>query len=210
MTAGRGGTGRGQGPRARDIVGRVQVLGLASAAAVAERYIETVDRYLAGREDSADGRAEQADGAGALALLRLEEATLRTLDLLTGGTAAPDGSSGPPAQDTLVLPPVPAGGCTDAALWVHNPSAAPVVASLRMTSLVSADGHELPPATVVVPSGGGVEVDAGGSLEVRVRLLVPPGTPPGHFHGVVTSTAAPRQCLPVLLQVQAPRSEDPG
>ncbi|GGK75141.1 hypothetical protein [Ornithinimicrobium pekingense] len=165
---------------AGEIVDRVQVLGLASASAVAERCIATVDRYLADR-----------DGP-------------RTLDLPAVGGPAP----GPQPAEALELPAVPAGSSTGGSLWIHNPTTAPVRARVRVSSLTSAEGHLLPAPTVGVPSSAGIEVAAGGSVEVRVQVRVPAGTPPGHFHGVVTSTATPRQCLPLLLHVRTSPAED--
>lgn len=179
--AGGGLAGTAAGSPDVGIVSRVQVLGLASAHAVAERCIETLDRYLARR-----------DGPGVLAPL---------------GGAGP--APGPQAPETLELPAVPAGGSTEAFLWLHNPTAAPVRAGVRVSPLTSAEGH-LVPAPTVAEEATGAEVGAGGSLQVRVTVRVPAGTPPGHYHGVATSRATPRQGLPVVVQVQGPPAEDSG
>lgn len=157
--------------RALRLAGQVQVLGLASAAAVAERYVGTVDRYLAQRPPGPS--ADPAD---------------RATDV---GRRA----------ETLELPAVPAGACSAVALWVHNPTAATVTTAVRPGRLVSADGHELPAGTVLVPPAP--EVVPGGSAEVCLQVQVPVGTPPGHYHAVVTSTATPHQALPVHLEVLA-------
>ena len=154
---------------ALDLVSQVQVLGLASAAAVAERYVGSLDR--------------QGDR--------------RFTDRTVGqGRGARDG-----AADRLELAPVGPGGRAVASLWVHNPTSAPVEVTLRAGALVCAEGAVLPAGSVVVEPRGPVTVAPGGSAEHRVVLLVPGATAPGHYHGVITSTATPHQALPVHLEV---------
>jgi len=189
--------------RALDIVGQVQVFGLASAAAVAERYIGTVDRYLA-EHDAPVGTSEDDRGRGSPDLMWaacMEQALMQSLDRVGAWQDDVRLKSRTPRQEILRLPPVPAGSDSRAAVWVHNPTTAPVVLTVRMSSLTSADGAVLPADEVVVETGGSVEVDAGGSAQVMLHVQVPSGTRPGHFHAVLTSTATPRQALPVLLEV---------
>lgn len=195
--------GREASARALDIVSQVQVFGLASASAVAERYIGTVDRYLAERDVRVPtGDDDHAPGSPDMVWAGcLERALLRSLDLVA---ALPEGlvpGSGTFAQEVLRLPPVHAGGDSRGTVWVHNPTTVPVVLTVRMSSLTSANGPVLPADEVLVGGVGSVQVDAGGSARVTLHVQVPPGTPPGHFHAVLTSTATPQQGLPVLLEV---------
>lgn len=189
---GRAGPGGGVA-RMVDVVGQVQALGLASAAAVAERYVGTVDRYL----------AERAATTG-----RWEGWGQRT-------PADPD-------QEVLVIPGVTAGTLSQASLWVHS-SSAPAVVAVRAGPLTSPDGQVLTPAVEAADAwgrpnragttgpgstaGAACEVDVAPDRPAEVRLLVavPPGTAPGHFHGVVTCTGAPHRALPVSLEVLGSR-----
>jgi hypothetical protein len=224
VSAGRRTAGREAAARVLDVVGQVQAFGLASAAAVAERYVQTVDRYLAERDtppgDGAD-RGEAAGGA-AQALAGMERALLRSVELVATGLDGQwpglewpglDGrrpaTGAGPHPDILELPPVRAGECAQASLWVHNRTSAAVPVTLRAGLLASSEGNVVAADVEVVealanPRSGTVaaaEVPPGGSAEVRVRVRVPAGTAPGHFHGLVTSTATPRQALPLLLEV---------
>lgn len=193
---GRGGLGEGVG-RVVDVVGQVQALGLASAAAVAERCVGTVDRYLAERA-APTGRGEWL-----------------------GGRAPTD-----PGQEVLLIPGATPGSLSHASLWVHSTTSAPAVVTVRAGPLTSPDGQVLIPAAEVLDASGRREpagnAGAGSTLgpacevevardrpaEVRLLVPVPPGTAPGHFHGVVTCTGAPRRALPVVLEVL--RSREAG
>lgn len=195
--------GREAAARALDMAGQVQVFGLASAAAVAERYIETVDRYLAERDVPVRTR-EDDHGPGSpdtMWAACMEQALLQSLDLVAALQDEWGPGSGALTQEVLRFPPVHAGDDSRATVWVHNPTTAPVVLGVRMSSLTAADGAVLPADEVLVGGVGSVQVDAGGSARVTLRVQVPPGTPPGHFHAVLTNTATPQQGLPVILEV---------
>lgn len=207
--------GRGAAARAFDIVEQVQVFGLASAAVVAERYIGAVDRYLAQRAEPVETSRQDRDTAPTLA--RLEQAMVRSLDAVASGVSGTGwvrpGRAAP--AEVLHLPAVRAGATARTSVWVHNPTAVPVPVTARLSALTAADGHVLPSEAVMVTpersaesgSSWPAEVAPGGSCEVRVEIHVPADTPPGHFHAVVTSTATPRQALPVRLEVRA--AEEP-
>lgn len=176
--------------RVVDVVGQVQALGLASAAAVAERYVGTVDRYLAGRA-APTGHWDR-----------------------WGERTPPH-----PDEEVLVIPGTTPGSPGHASLWVHSTTPAPVVVTVRAGPLTSPDGQVLVPAVEVLDASGRREppgtagvgstpgaacrVEAARDRPAEVRLLVPVplGTGPGHFHGVVTCTGAPRRALPVTLEV---------
>jgi hypothetical protein len=191
------------GLQALRLIEDVQTLGLSCAAAVADRYVGLVDRYLGQRAGSPGGRA---DAAGEAALVevaeRMAQVWSRSADVLatalSQAAASPDAS---PQGEVLHLPPARAGTSSTRSLWVHNPTPEPVSVTIRVSALVSADGRSLPPGSVVLEPAGDVPVRAGGAAEVRVRALVPPSTPPGHVHGLLTSTAAPSQALALHLEV---------
>lgn len=158
---------------ARAMVSQVQVLGLASAAAVVERYVGTLD-------DAVDGPP-----AGP------------ALPRIHGPRPA-----GPLAPDVVELPTVSPGARTTASVWVHNPTAAPVAVTLRASGMVHAAGDVIPADAVVVVPSAPATVQAGGSVAMRLAVRVPSSAPPGHYHAVLTSTATPAQALPVHLEVR--------
>lgn len=187
----------------RDLVGDVRRFGLFSAATVVDRYSVLVDRVLATAPPRPDGHAPTAPADTAA---QVAEAALRLLDsaaaLLGGGTGRGD------PTETLVLPPTAPGGTAGTALWVHNatPSAVPAV-GLRVTALTSASGDTVPAGTVsLVPDR--VDVAPGGAREVGLSVLVPVGQTPGHYHGLVLSSAAPDR--PLLLRLEVLRPGEPA
>jgi hypothetical protein len=158
--------------RVAELTGRVQLLGMASAAAVAERYVAVVERFLARRPS--EGVLGDA------------------LGLQPGAV---------PGPETLELPAAHPGTRSTASLWLHNPTAAPVSAVVQVGRLTSADGLVLPAGAVVSASAPTDRVAPGASAEVRLLVNVPQDTPAGHFHAVVTSAATPRQALLLHLEV---------
>ncbi|GAA1183293.1 hypothetical protein GCM10009584_26700 [Ornithinimicrobium humiphilum] len=163
------------------MAGQVQALGLATAAAVADRWL--------GALDPAPGPTTHAGPAD------------RWGDLL-GAVATT------PTADRLVLPAAAPGNITGAELWVHNPTARPVEVEVHVGPLTSSTGGTLPTgAARAMPVGvaprAPLVVAPGGAARVRLEVAVPEGTPAGHLHGVVTCSATPRQALPVVLEVRA-------
>ncbi|MFK5647822.1 hypothetical protein ACI3ET_15040 [Ornithinimicrobium sp. LYQ121] len=190
--------------RALHLISEVQAFGLASAAAVAERYIQTVDGYLGqrprpGTDASDDDPAGSPLSRNAERMVRAGSASFDLLGALLVTGEAPPATGG----EALDLPPTSPGGRSQASAWVHNPTTVPVWATVRVSSLGSSGGYLLPPGAVEVEPAGAAYVDAGGSAEITVRILVPQGTPPEHFHALVTSTSTPRQALPLHLEVLA-------
>lgn len=182
----------------------VQSLGLSCAAVVADRYVGLVDRYLGQR-----GRSEGArsDPVGDDSLVEVAERVVQVwsrssevLSTVISQAAAGPGED-PPAGEILHLPPVRAGESSTSQVWVHNPTPDPVAVALRVSAFVSADGRSLPAGSVALEPPGPLPVPQGGAGAVELRVLVPPATPPGHFHALLTSTATPSQALPVHLEV---------
>jgi hypothetical protein len=195
--------GRGAATRALHLMADVQAFGLVSAASVADRYRETVDRYLA--QDPVTARAPTgpsgdpslADVAG-----RMAEACTRSLDLVsTVLSRGEEPADGIPRVEVVVVPAVRAGSTAVGSVWVHNPTATPVAVQLHVTALVSACGGSLPEGAVVREPEELPPVEAGGSSEVRIRVSVPPRTEAGHFHGLVLSPLTPAVAIPIHLEV---------
>jgi hypothetical protein len=187
--------------RARRLIGDVQTFGLVSAAAVAERYVETVDRYLSRHQESADGPAQTGEDPLARAAEQMAQAWLRSVDLLSSALdhRLAGGTSSYP--DPLVLPPARPGTTSSASLWVHNPTGVAAQVVVRLGTLTAVDGTSWSPDAVVVEPSGGVGVEAGGSAEVRVVVRVPQDATSGHVHGVALCADAPERPLPVRLEV---------
>ncbi len=185
-------------PESRDLVGDVQRFGLFSAATVVARYAEIVDRAIAG-DPVAPGWPEPPKETApqvTAAVVRL----LESVAALLGPGAGP----GTPAEP-LVLPPVGPGRTAEGSLWVHNTTPSPAAhVELRVTALVSSDGHDIA-ADVVSLAPDRVDVlPAGTSREVRLRVRVPAAQPAARYHGLVLNSAAPADALAVLLDVCTP------
>lgn len=197
--------GKEAASRALHLMADVQAFGLLSAASVADRYRETVDRYLAQdpltapTQAGTSGDPSLADVAG-----RMAEACARSLDLMsTVLNRGEEPGHGIPRVEAVVLPPARAGSTAEASVWVHNPTAAPVAVELRVSGLVSAGGRSLPDDAVVLEPERMQHVDAGGSSEVRIRVHVPPETETGHFHGLIMSPLTPAEAILLRLEVRA-------
>ena len=176
-----------RGPR--DLIGDVQRFGLFSADAVVHRYTALVERVLSGSRAAPTGPPQQATGA----LLGL----LDTAAALLGATGTPEART-----ETLVLPPTPAGGAAELALWVHNgtPSVVPAV-SIRATDLLSAGGRTIPAAAVSLTPDS-ADLAASGALEVRLAIRVPGGQPPDHYLGLLLVSASPTRPMVLRLEVR--------
>jgi hypothetical protein len=188
---------------ARHLIGDVQRFGLLSAAAVVDRYTKIVDRAvradaLASAPQLPDARADawMVDSAA-----RMAEACLRLLD----GAAAliPARPQTTAAEvERLVLSPTGSGFSSETALWVHNPTSSPVSAvNLHMTSLISSNGVSIPALAATFSPHRLDMVETGTAREVRLRVDVPADQPPGLYHGLVLSSAAPSGPITVRLDV---------
>ncbi len=191
--------------RALHLMADVQAFGLVSAASVADRYLESVDRYLAHDPLTAPTpTGSSADPAPAEVAGRMAEACTRTLDLISTVLArGAEPTPGIPRVEVVVVPAAQAGSTTEGSVWVHNPTATSVAVQLRVTGLVSAGGGSLPADAVLLQPERLQQVEAGGSSEVRIRVSVPPGTEAGHFHGLVMSPLTPAEAVPIRLEVLA-------
>lgn len=199
-----------QGPasRAQHLIGDVQRFGLLSAATVVDRYIGLVAGAIT---DSSPPSAEptQADtdtGWLVIGAARMVEASLRLLDVtatLIGNSPGQNGAA--QATDVLVLPSTRSGSSTEQSLWIHNPTESPAAGlGLNATSLVSSNGSCVPVDAVSFAPENVDLLAPGSSLEVRLRVDVPAGQPPGDYHGLVLSSAVPSEPIALRLHVQAP------
>ncbi len=185
----------------RRLVEDVQQLGLHSASAVMGRYAQAVEEAL-GLDHPP--RAASPPDAGTIIddAARLAGAYLGFLDGLAGLV---DRRSRPDARlETVHLPATPPGATSRVSVWVHNGTGEPVVGTVRVGPLVSAEGSELPVgAATVEPSS--VTVPAGGRAEVVLRVDVPAGQRPGTYVGVGLSPGA----APVALSLDVVEEGSP-
>jgi hypothetical protein len=197
--------GQAGGHGAQHLIGDVQRFGLLSAAAVADRYTEIIDR--ATRDASLRLPPLPADEPGAGWMVdsaaRIAEACLSLVDTtaaLFGSRAKLDAVL--PEMERLVLPPTSSGFSSETSLWVHNPTPSSAGAiDLHVTSLISSNGRSIPVAAVSFAPERLDVVDAGTAREVRLRVDVPAGQPAGHYHGVVLISAAPFEPIGLQLDV---------
>lgn len=147
----------------------------------AERLVELYADWTRMLVDGAAALAEQAAG----------------VDVDATATAGQETGTG-----VLVLGPASGGATTTASVWLHvldGPSAAP--APLRATDLVAHDGTAVPgSALTAAPDRLDTSV-ARSSSEVRITVVVPPGTAPGQYHGHLLAAGLPEVVLPLRLEV---------
>jgi hypothetical protein len=199
-------TGAPQSPD-RSLVEDVRRFGLASADLVVDRFVRLADRAIAGEDAGVSppvGRARAAtlpparvlagiaDGATGLAgaWLRLLEVTASLADRTSADAAA---------TGTLDLPPTRAGSVAEAAVWVHNTTAAPAAVELTATTLAASGGRAVSASAVELVPARLDALPAGSSAEVRVRVHVPPDQRAGRYQGLVLTSAAEQ---PVLLRLE--------
>lgn len=187
--------------QARGLVGHVQQFGLATAAAVVDRYTVLAEQALGVDPLAALDRARADDAPLAHVVAGMARAYL---DLLAAaadaaaGTAGP--ATGPGAVERIVLPAVPAGGRTWGSLWLHNPTgeSAPGL-RVGLGAFTAAGGASLPPSAITV-SPPAADLAAGTSLELRLDVAVPAQQPPGTYHGIALVGPAPHD--PVVLSLE--------
>jgi hypothetical protein len=190
---------------AQHLIGDVQRFGLLSAAAVVDRYTEIIDR--ATRDDSFRLAPPSADERGTDWMVegasRIVEACLTLLDstaMLIANRAIPDTAK--PEIERLVMPVVRSGFSSETSVWVHNSTSSSATGiDLHLTSLTASNGVSIPVAAVSLSPERLHVVDAGTSLEVRLRVDVPADQPAGHYHGLVLISVTPLELLALHLEV---------
>jgi len=209
-----GGAVAGGAARAvQHLVGDVQRLGLLSAAAVVDRYVDLVDGVLGGGPARSAPGASSGDARGlAQSAASLTQAWVglveATAALLPGAGGTGGGAEAGTAEpDEVRLPETAAGQVARGSLWLHNPTDHEL-AGVRVaaTGLVAGDGSVVPASAVELDPCEVPRVAAGASVEVGVRVRVLGEQPPGWYHGVLVCSVAARQALPVALRV-VPASE---
>ncbi len=193
--------------RVAHLVGDVQRLGLLSAARVAKRYAEVIDRVIDGdlpragpagaAVPTAPSLAEAVDTVDRLSRVGAE-ALERLVAVALGGAERPLDT----VVDRVDLPPAVAGQVTEASLWLHNATPTPVEGvELHAGPLVAASGATIPVDVVrVVPARVPV-LGANDRREIRVRVAVPKEQRAGHYHGMVVSSATPVGAIAVRIEV---------
>lgn len=196
--------GRDATEQVRHLVGDVQRFGLLSAATIVERYIETVDRALAGQSLTPGPPDRPDEGWLVDGASRVARAGTRVLDTIANLVANGAGQSADTTRpERLLLPATVPGSSSEVSLWIHNPTPAPVTGiHLHVTALASPTGSSIP-SDALSWSPRTVELLAASSRqEVRLRVDVPEAQPVGLYHGLVLSAAAPSEPLALRLEVQ--------
>ncbi len=200
----------GAADQARRLAAQVQRFGLASAAAVVDRYVGIVDSAIGGTVvDALTGAGPGADREAVLQSgAAVAESYLRVLDhaanLAAGqGLAFGQGlASSPPVPDCVTVAATPPGGVGEATLWVHNSGAEAVThLLLGATDLVCASGARLGSTALRTSPRVVDEVAAGGRVEVRLSVRVPADQKAGLYHGLLLVSGAPDEPLPVAVEV---------
>jgi hypothetical protein len=194
----------------------VERRGIATAMDVFDRLIEELDGFD-GRRPRIDAGLDGADHGGPADLPQLRAAVARTIDvyadlfrrtlelyadvveaaLRSGGPAAPEGDR----TGALVALAGAPGTEAVAAVWIHNPTTAPVDGiALRMTDLTAHDGTLIAAAAAsFAPARLAVEPAASRSSSLVVRI--PRSAAPGNYVGHVLATGLPGTTLAVCLAV---------
>lgn len=198
--------GRDADQQGRHLIGDVQRFGLLSAATVVERYIETVDRALAGHSLAPRSSDQPDEGWLVDGAARVAQAGTRVLDAIA--TAIADGGGhGVDTTDPerLVLPATQPGSGSEVSLWIHHPTPTPTPVTglgLHVTALTSPTGTTIPTGAVSWTPLGVELLAASSRQEVRLRVDVPEGQPDGLYHGLVLSSLAPSEPLALRLEVR--------
>jgi hypothetical protein len=182
-------------------------LGIETAAAVVERLLSLTSEVgrtrlplLPATPDGAEARQLRAD---AERLIDLYAEWTRTLVDAAVDLATP--SNGTNGRDALVLGPVGQGRPVEGTVWLHvldGPAADH--ATLRSTNLSAHHGGQIG-AEAVSFDPPTVEVSAPRTtLDVRIRVTVPSGTPSGPYHGHVLVDGLPEVCLGLRVDVTGP------
>lgn len=193
----------GAADQARRLAAQVQRFGLASAAAVADRYVGIVDSAIGG---TVDALTAAATGADPEAILQSGAATadsyLRVLDHAANLASGQALASSAPSPDCVTVTATPPGGVGEATVWVHNSTSQAVThLMLGVTDLVCASGARLGSTALRLFPPVVDEVEAGGRAEVRLSVRVPTHQEAGRYHGLVLVSGAPDDPLPLALEV---------
>jgi hypothetical protein len=194
----------GAADQARRLAAQVQRFGLASAAAVVDRYVGIVDSAIGGTVvDALTGAGPGADREAVLQSgAAVAESYLRVLDHAANLAAGQGLASSPPVPDCVTVAATPPGGVGEATLWVHNPGAEAVThLLLGATDLVCASGARLGSTALRTSPRVVDEVAAGGRVEVRLSVRVPADQKAGLYHGLLVVSGAPDEPLPVAVEV---------
>lgn len=199
--------------RVAHLVGDVQRLGLLSAARVAKRYAEVIDRVIDGdlpragptraavptgpSGPSGPSMADAVDAVDRLSRV-VAEALERLVAVALGGADRPLDT----VVDRVELPPAVAGQVTEASLWLHNATPSPVEGvELHAGPLVAASGDTIPADVVRLAPARVPVLGADDRREIRVRVTVPKEQRAGHYHGMVVSSATPVGAIAVRIEV---------
>lgn len=184
----------------RHLVEDVQRFGLASAAAVVDRYIHLAGRSLGGRPGPAEAPSGEA-GARPVdeTAARLTDTMLTLLDTL----ADLGSETGAHVDDAIVLPSTAPGSSTAAPAWVHNPTIGRPRVAVTATSMAAPSGHHIP-ASAVSTSPAETTVEATSSVELELRVEVPEGQAPGVYRGLLLLSVAPDDPVGLVLRVIGP------
>lgn len=189
---------------ARPSAADVQRFGLLSAATVVARYAQAVDRALSGDGTTWLGAEPNGvvdtrrlvEGAADPQWLvdvaaRVAEGFLRLLDAGASLVERTQAAATPTAEEVLELPAAAPGGTSDATLWLHHSAGAPVSVTLRVTPLMSGEGHLVPTQAVECRPDRLDHLVADGSCAVCIHVAVPVHQPEGRYHGLVVGSIAP-------------------
>jgi len=200
---------------AKGLAHEVQRYGLMSAALVVNRYAAAVDSVIggeAGRRWSDERLLPRATNGDLRPIVdvtaRFAETLLRLLDAGAALVEQTRAATTSASDDVLELPLVPAGGCGEAPVWVHNPTEVAVDVELLAPPLVAGDGSLLPVAVAGRVGGRRISLTAGASQEVTVGVTVPPTQRAAHYHGLLVGSSM-SQPVRITLEV-ADRDDHSG
>jgi hypothetical protein len=192
------------------LVEEVRRFGLVSADLIVDRYVRLTEQTIDG--SPRNGGAPPSAGIPASSVPGLAEGTAALaggwLRLLEGTAALADSAlAGGTPLGTLELPPTDAGLSAEGSLWLHNTTSSPRPVEFAATTLAAPGGCALPADAVSLSPS---RLDPSGprsSTEIRVRVRVPGGQPPGHYQGLLLSSAAEQ---PVLLRLEVRATDGRG
>jgi hypothetical protein len=174
---------------------------LPSAGELPERVIGELEKRLGHLREQAQDLVDQ--------LVRVAE-RLPAAPLERASTPSLEGISALPLVNATSIPELrtaraPVGGIAKTVLGLVNETQSPASVVLRATSLVNERGDELP-GSIVTFAPNPLNLPVGAELPVQASALVPTGTRPGKYYGLVQAVGLEAARAVMTLDVIDPGS----
>lgn len=176
--------------RAASILEEEIAVGIEAAQEIESRYIDVAklrngdpDHVMARLRKDAHDIVDIAVDLVHAAAIALDRALT-----LEAGRALPPGNNGSRPMPAIEIPEIKPGESGEVTFTLSNSddTATPTF-TFQTLGLISSKGTEIP-ATAVSLTPENIVIPPRGSIPLKVSIRVPPGTPPGHYTGLLQSS----------------------